>query len=84
AEGAARRTTVVDVAAGTTIVFFTDGLVERRGEVIDEGFDRLLRLIGPASADDLCTDIVAGMAVSAVDDDIAVVAIRITEESGSN
>jgi phosphoserine phosphatase RsbU/P len=75
-----RRNTVVEVAPGTTCVLFTDGLVERRGEVIDVGLDRLRGLIRPGPAEDLCADIVAGMDVYGVDDDIAVVAIRITEE----
>jgi anti-anti-sigma factor len=29
------------IAAGESIVLYTDGLVERRGEIIDEGIDRL-------------------------------------------
>jgi sigma-B regulation protein RsbU (phosphoserine phosphatase) len=74
---ASRRTTVVDVAAGTTLVLFTDGLVERRGELIDKGLERLRRLIRPGPAEDLCAAIVAGMDVGEAEDDIAVVAMRI-------
>jgi serine phosphatase RsbU (regulator of sigma subunit) len=75
-----RHNTVVDVAAGTTVVLYTDGLVERRGEVIDIGLDRLRALVRPAPAEELCATIVAGMDVHAVDDDIALVALRITDD----
>ena len=72
-----RRTTAIDIAPGTTVVLFTDGLVERRGELIDEGLDRLRRLVRPGPAEDLCSIIVAGMEVGDAEDDIAVVAARI-------
>jgi len=77
-ESPPRRRTVVDVRPGTTVVLYTDGLVERRGEVIDEGLARLRRLVRSAPAEVLCTEIVAGMDVQAVDDDIALVTMRIT------
>ena len=32
---------IVELPVGTTIVLYTDGLVERRGESIDEGLERL-------------------------------------------
>lgn len=35
------RTTTVTVPVGATLVAFTDGLVERRGEVLDVGMERL-------------------------------------------
>jgi putative methionine-R-sulfoxide reductase with GAF domain len=78
-ESPPRRATVVDVRPGTTVVLYTDGLVERRGEVIDEGLARLRRLVRPAPAEVVCSDIVAGMDVSAVDDDIALVVMRVNE-----
>jgi phosphoserine phosphatase RsbU/P len=74
----ARHNTAVDLTAGTTLVLYTDGLVERRGEVIDIGLDRLRALVRPAPAEQLCAGIVAGMDVKVVEDDIALVAVRIT------
>jgi serine phosphatase RsbU (regulator of sigma subunit) len=74
-----RNNTVVGVTAGTTLVLYTDGLVERRGEVIDVGLDRLRALVPPTPAEEICATIVAGMDVQAVDDDIAIVALRITD-----
>ncbi len=35
----------VDLRAGSTVVLYTDGLVERRGECLDEGFERLTRVV---------------------------------------
>ena len=32
-----------DLPSGGTLLFYTDGLIERRGEVLSEGFDRLAR-----------------------------------------
>jgi phosphoserine phosphatase RsbU/P len=75
-----RRTTVVDVPPGATLVLYTDGLVERRGEVIDVGLDRLRGLVGPGPAEGVCASIVAGMDTRAVDDDIAVVTIRFIDD----
>lgn len=37
------RETTVEVPVAATLVAFTDGLVERRGEVLDEGLERLRR-----------------------------------------
>lgn len=67
--------------AGATLVLYTDGLVERRGEDIDAGIDRLVeslvrhRRLGPERlADALLADLgVRGGAT----DDIALVVIRL-------
>ena len=65
--------------AGDTIVLYTDGLIERRGEVIDEGLDRLRRAaetIVPASnttADQLYRLLVPSMLHN---DDIAILVLR--------
>ena len=69
---------VVPFPAGTTVVLYTDGLVERRDAPIDAGLDRL-RAIG-AGGDDverLCTDALDGLLSSAPADDVAIVAARI-------
>ena len=72
---------VTGLEAGATLVLYTDGLVERRGEVIDEGLDRLADAVRrhagglpvalvPAVLDDLAEH---GHAA----DDIAVIAARL-------
>jgi serine phosphatase RsbU (regulator of sigma subunit) len=36
---------VLDFSPGTVLLVYTDGLIERPGEIIDEGFERLARLL---------------------------------------
>jgi sigma-B regulation protein RsbU (phosphoserine phosphatase) len=74
----ARRTTAVDFPSGSTVVAYTDGLVERRGEVIDAGLQRLMDQVKAEPAESVCTAIMAGMDVGAVEDDIALLAIHRT------
>ncbi len=62
---------------GDCLVIYTDGLVERRGETIDRGIDRLAGLLGaltPASAAELCDAVVEEMG-SAGEDDVAVLVL---------
>jgi anti-anti-sigma factor len=64
---------------GTSIVLYTDGLVERRDAVIDEGLDRLLRTA--ADARDLPPEGLAGAITDVLladghDDDVALVVVR--------
>jgi serine phosphatase RsbU (regulator of sigma subunit) len=40
-----------DLAAGTRVVLYTDGLVERRGEVLDTGIERLRTRLAEEDAD---------------------------------
>ncbi len=68
------------VSAGDTLLLFTDGLVERRRESINTGFDRLRDAFinAPADVDELC-DFVLERTVTeqASHDDIAVLAVRV-------
>jgi serine/threonine-protein kinase RsbW len=45
-ETSSRPEAQVAVAPGESLILYTDGLVERRGEPIDEGLDRLLAALG--------------------------------------
>ncbi len=66
--------------SGDTAVMFTDGLVERRGEVIDDGLKRLLDIVGATrhmSPQKMCTSLLEGLTDGyEPDDDIAVLVIR--------
>jgi len=80
AGGDDRVTHTVAFGAEDVLVSFTDGLVERRGEVIDTGLDRLSRL-APAllcgRLDDGTADLVARLTSGQdTDDDITVLAVR--------
>ena len=69
----------IPIAPTSTLIAYTDGLVERRNEVLDAGMERLRKAasVETASVDDLLTSIVDdffGEQVS--DDDTAILAIR--------
>jgi anti-sigma regulatory factor (Ser/Thr protein kinase) len=73
-----RSESVVELTPGSTVFLYTDGLVERRGEIIDRGIERLADAVGQhlefASAA-LCDRVVtASMQGSVQSDDIALVA----------
>jgi serine phosphatase RsbU (regulator of sigma subunit) len=64
--------------AGSALVVFTDGLVERRGENLDVGLERLARmaLTPAATLEDLVERVVSQSTEGGSEDDIAVVAFR--------
>jgi serine phosphatase RsbU (regulator of sigma subunit) len=64
-------------AAGTLLAF-TDGVVERRGESIDTGLQRLRdEAAGPRqSLEELLDHLVASLVPDGADDDIVMLAIR--------
>ncbi len=72
--------TTLRLTSGSTFVAFTDGLVERRGESIDSGLERLLRAAdGPIVAvDDLLVRLLETVGPHGSDDDVAVLAFRWT------
>lgn len=62
-----------------SVVAFTDGLVETRSASIDEGLDRLHRLVASYSGpgvDDLVSKIIAELLPKASEDDVALLAVR--------
>jgi anti-sigma regulatory factor (Ser/Thr protein kinase) len=71
-----RHSTVVDLSPGTVVCVFTDGLVERRGEPIDVGLERLRRGMDGESADAVCRTVIARLLGGETADDVAVLAVR--------
>jgi len=61
-------------------LLFTDGLIERRRETIEEGLERLARAVadGRGELDALCDRVVRDAGPTNVTDDIAIVAMRRT------
>lgn len=76
-EGAAYSVGAHDLSPTGMLVLFTDGLVERRGESIDDGLERLrLRAEAHGPGDDLCDVLMAAIPQESSDDDMAVVSVR--------
>jgi serine phosphatase RsbU (regulator of sigma subunit) len=67
------------LAAGQTVVLYSDGLVERRGEPIDVGLQRLVHEAerAPKDLETFCDHIIGNLVGSAHDDDVAVLALRV-------
>jgi GAF domain-containing protein/anti-sigma regulatory factor (Ser/Thr protein kinase) len=77
--GARYREQRFDLPAGSTVVLFTDGAVEVRGEPLDAGLERLRQLAeGPQSVGELSATIAAGgVPGGEPSDDVAVLAARL-------
>ncbi len=69
-----------ELGAGATVLLYTDGLVERRGEAIDEGLERLREALasGPADLEGLCSHVLdRAIGDGDAQDDIALLAVRL-------
>jgi PAS domain S-box-containing protein len=72
-------TGTIALEPGDEVILYTDGLVERRGEGIDVGLERLRRaLADPVAADlgALCDHLVAACLGAHPTDDLAILAVR--------
>jgi serine phosphatase RsbU (regulator of sigma subunit) len=70
--------TTVAMAPGSTLLAFTDGLIERRGEDIDRGFERLADAatdLGP-TLEGVLSRLLTTVAEDTAGDDIAILAFR--------
>ncbi|MET8353870.1 MULTISPECIES: PP2C family protein-serine/threonine phosphatase [unclassified Micromonospora] len=72
----ARRCTDVAFPSDALLICYTDGLVERRGEVIDVGIDRLCAAVEPGLAEEVCARVMTTLAGEQATDDIALLAIH--------
>jgi serine phosphatase RsbU (regulator of sigma subunit) len=71
------------LAGDATLLLYTDGLIERRGESIQDGLDRLRAVAGNGAGDleRLCDHRVASLVGhEAVADDVALVALRPSDQ----
>jgi serine phosphatase RsbU (regulator of sigma subunit) len=69
----------VTTAAGATLIAYTDGLVERRGETLDEGMKRLqdaAAVWNSSSLEDMLSSIVTELTGNSPVDDIALIGLR--------
>lgn len=77
----ARAEHVIDLTAGSTVLLYTDGLVERRGEDLDVGLERLRDAVEELAAlplEQLCDALLERMlAGQAGEDDVALLALQL-------
>ncbi|MCW2813406.1 MAG: yegE [Nocardioides sp.] len=78
----ARVESEVVAPAGSVLQLFTDGLVERRGESLTDGLERLCAAMDELGSqgdnlDVLCDELLSRMLHLANEDDIALVAVRL-------
>ncbi|SOC49039.1 PAS domain S-box-containing protein [Blastococcus aggregatus] len=76
---ARRSERVLDLEPGSTVLLYSDGLVETRTADLDEGIGRLADALarhGDLAPEELCDRILADVAPGANDDDIALLALR--------
>jgi serine phosphatase RsbU (regulator of sigma subunit) len=84
--GATRRDHVVTVPRGSTFVFYTDGLVERRDQLFDDGIHRLaaeLPALGGLPTEELADALLARLVPTRAEDDVALIAVRLTVQDGA-
>ncbi|WP_051515855.1 SpoIIE family protein phosphatase [Candidatus Blastococcus massiliensis] len=77
---APREESVVELGHGTTVLLFTDGLIERRSGDLDAGMERLretARELGALPLGELCDEIIERLVHGRPEDDVALVAIRL-------
>jgi sigma-B regulation protein RsbU (phosphoserine phosphatase) len=75
--GVRRPVTTVPVPPGALLCFFTDGLIERPGEVIDEGLERLRQAVTAQPPEAACAAVMRDLAGSdPARDDIALLMMR--------
>jgi serine phosphatase RsbU (regulator of sigma subunit) len=75
---APRRVKTVKLPPGTLLCLYTDGLIERRDEPIDDGLARLCQAVTPEPPDAVCTSVMAALVGGEpARDDIALLMFRL-------
>jgi serine phosphatase RsbU (regulator of sigma subunit) len=75
-----RAEPTVDLVPGSTLLLYTDGLVERRDSTLDEGTERLIAQLGDMAhrpLPDLCDALLERLLRGTPEDDVALVAVRL-------
>ena len=79
-----RRVSTLDFPPGAVLCLYTDGLVERRDQPIDEGIARLCAAVTATDPEAGCAAVMASMAdYSTHTDDVALLMIRRKPDGGS-
>jgi hypothetical protein len=78
-----RTSATVALPAGSTLLLYTDGLIERRGEGLDHGMTRLRReaaALARETPDAFCDGLLAGLS-QAPADDVALLAVSVPDDA---
>jgi phosphoserine phosphatase RsbU/P len=76
-DAARRPVTTVTIPPGALLCFYTDGLIERPGELIDDGLARLRQVVTAQPAEAACAAVMAALIGSEpARDDVALLMIR--------
>jgi serine phosphatase RsbU (regulator of sigma subunit) len=76
-----RSSTTITLAPGAVVAFYTDGLIERRGESLDVGLQRLRDVTSPGAPESVAHEIMRTLiGASSPADDIALVVVRRTTQ----
>jgi phosphoserine phosphatase RsbU/P len=77
APGARRQQATLEISPGALVCFYTDGLIERRGQTIDHGLDRLCHEVAAQPPGAVCAAVMAAMVgAEPAHDDIALLMFR--------
>jgi putative methionine-R-sulfoxide reductase with GAF domain len=77
-----RNATAVDLLPGSGMLFYTDGLIEKRGVSLDVGLERLRAVVHPGPPEAVCARVMLTMVGDEVaHDDIAVLMLYRTEDA---
>jgi serine phosphatase RsbU (regulator of sigma subunit) len=80
APGTGRREHVTVVEAGSTVLLYTDGLVERRDRDLDAGTAELVEVLGECAGlplEDLCDQVLKRLFLPDAQDDVAMLGLRL-------
>jgi serine phosphatase RsbU (regulator of sigma subunit) len=81
APGAQRPVSTIEISPGTLVCFYTDGLIERRGEPIENGLARLCQAVTAQPPRAACAAVMAALiGDEPARDDIALLALRRSPE----
>jgi PAS domain S-box-containing protein len=75
-----RAESVVTLDSGSTVLLYTDGLIERRDADLDTGLDRLrthLAELADLPLEQLCDELISRLVDGKPEDDVALVAVRL-------
>ena len=78
--GTSRRESEVTLDRGSIVLLYTDGLVERRGQSLEDGLVKLqdvLEDLGNRDVDELCDELLVHMLPDRREDDVALVAVKL-------